>query len=468
MFIFTISFIAGLYSKAVLVLFDSYKKGNYLNIKLLLIIFLSIVGGLIMFGEGGSFNRSLLAGSFVFVCLMAAIFKDMILPKVNEAVILLHSIILLWFVFFLKENPYYVYFISISIIYFLVVGFISFLKVDISKSLQFLIGLSFVVVSIILTFLFFDMSQVFSYVYLGNQNQLNITTSIIYGFISFNLIANIFYVVILLGKKRYSGHEEINSIRNVYLNNVEVSNERLLLIILLGILLFLNSVFSFFDEKIFLSLILIIGLFISKSENSNLISLSNSKISLEMIILFISLIFVICIPFVLEKKLKNMDLSYLDTPSHELITDDYTENLNKEVTKNEEKVSDLIDLGLESYRRFDYKESENYYLQALEIDPNNKYARNNLGISLNFQGRFFEAEQEYLKSIEIDASYLSPLNNLGMLYQEIGDYDKSIIYFNKAIDLNPNRQTFLNIAKTYSLMGNEKESLKYYKLSENF
>ncbi|HEC69724.1 MAG TPA: tetratricopeptide repeat protein [Candidatus Omnitrophica bacterium] len=70
-----------------------------------------------------------------------------------------------------------------------------------------------------------------------------------------------------------------------------------------------------------------------------------------------------------------------------------------------------------------------YYLKAVQIDPLNKEAYNDLGVVYEAMGDLDKAEQMYLKAIEIDSDYLPPYANLGFLYEKKNHLLKAIFYW---------------------------------------
>ena len=64
--------------------------------------------------------------------------------------------------------------------------------------------------------------------------------------------------------------------------------------------------------------------------------------------------------------------------------------------------SNWINIGLEHLDQEEYKEAEESYRRAIEIDPQDADFRNNPGISLNNQNKYAEAEGAYRRAIDID------------------------------------------------------------------
>ncbi len=62
-----------------------------------------------------------------------------------------------------------------------------------------------------------------------------------------------------------------------------------------------------------------------------------------------------------------------------------------------------------------YPRAADYFADALDIDPNNAKARNDLGSSLMYQGMLGLARREYLKAIAIDSSLPDSHYNLAII-----------------------------------------------------
>jgi Flp pilus assembly protein TadD len=73
-----------------------------------------------------------------------------------------------------------------------------------------------------------------------------------------------------------------------------------------------------------------------------------------------------------------------------------------------------------------------YYEKALDVDPDNKCALNNLANIFLEQGKKEDA-LKYLKYVvTLYPDSVEPIINLGVYYQENGDLDKARDYYNKA------------------------------------
>ncbi|MEI6577227.1 MAG: hypothetical protein WCO63_13705 [Bacteroidota bacterium] len=101
--------------------------------------------------------------------------------------------------------------------------------------------------------------------------------------------------------------------------------------------------------------------------------------------------------------------------------------------------------------------------QLLKIDAKNAVAWRMKGeINANFFHDELTAEACFLKSFEIDPNDVAVLDNLGVNAFHKKDFSKSLLYFNKAVSLDPANPHFLqNVASTYSAMGNAEKMNEY-------
>ncbi len=87
--------------------------------------------------------------------------------------------------------------------------------------------------------------------------------------------------------------------------------------------------------------------------------------------------------------------------------------------------------------------------KALETDPANLEARNNLGWVEFKNNHFDESEKAFLDVVSRDAAYVGSHFGLAKLYEERGDLGKAIEEYNKLLDLTPNFVYFLDLLLLY-------------------
>ncbi|OKH44640.1 hypothetical protein NIES2130_37820 [Scytonema sp. HK-05] len=84
------------------------------------------------------------------------------------------------------------------------------------------------------------------------------------------------------------------------------------------------------------------------------------------------------------------------------------------------------------------------YNKAIQLNPNDATAYNNLGNALREQNKLDEAIAAYNKAIQLNPNDATAYNNLGNALREQNKLDEAIAAYNKAIQLNPNDATAYN------------------------
>lgn len=76
--------------------------------------------------------------------------------------------------------------------------------------------------------------------------------------------------------------------------------------------------------------------------------------------------------------------------------------------------------------------AEQYYLQALHINPNKLAAYNQYAVFLREQGRFAEAEQVYKNALAVWEAHPQTHLNIGILYDlYMGDQGRALLHFHR-------------------------------------
>ena len=77
------------------------------------------------------------------------------------------------------------------------------------------------------------------------------------------------------------------------------------------------------------------------------------------------------------------------------------------------------------------------YKEALEIDPGDVAARNDLGLTLLKSGRTKEALTVYENGLALTPQDPTAHNNMGIIYAEAGQLEKAVEQFEEALRLEP-------------------------------
>ncbi len=161
-------------------------------------------------------------------------------------------------------------------------------------------------------------------------------------------------------------------------------------------------------------------------------------------------------------------------------------------------------LGVFYYTHGEFNKALEQFKKVIDLTPDNTYGLNNLGAVYMYMGKWFEAKSTfnsviklqpdysaysnlgsiyffhdenyrnaavmYRKALNLDSSNYLVWGNLASAYYQVPDYkDKSVIYFNRAIELaekelklnSRNASTLSSLASYYSMIGNRGKSIQY-------
>ena len=154
-------------------------------------------------------------------------------------------------------------------------------------------------------------------------------------------------------------------------------------------------------------------------------------------------------------------LEKLKTLNNHLIAKNYKkviDGCNKILKKNPNipYVLNLCGLALQGSKNT--LASINFFNKAIEFEPDNIAAMNNLANSYKALSKFDIAEKLYLKILKINPKYIKAFNNYGNLKQQIGDFNGCIELYLKALEIKPNVNILLSLASAYQEIGNFKKS----------
>ncbi|MFC1621734.1 tetratricopeptide repeat protein [Candidatus Omnitrophota bacterium] len=103
------------------------------------------------------------------------------------------------------------------------------------------------------------------------------------------------------------------------------------------------------------------------------------------------------------------------------------------------------------------------FKKAIEVNPGDYIAYNNIGIIYKMKGDFEKAEEKYKKALGINPNYHLAYNNLGNIYLETARYDEAIECYKKAIEIAPYTSAcYENIGKAYRNKGMIKEAREVF------
>jgi len=141
--------------------------------------------------------------------------------------------------------------------------------------------------------------------------------------------------------------------------------------------------------------------------------------------------------------------------------------------------SDAYELGTIKELKIEYQEARKYYKQAANFDPDNSLYLNQYGSILHDLGEYNKAIEYFEKALDSDlktygeqhpqvAIYWS---NLGLAWSSLGEYKKAIEYFEKALDSDLKTYgeqhpdvalRWNNLGSAWDFLGEYKKAIEYY------
>lgn len=132
---------------------------------------------------------------------------------------------------------------------------------------------------------------------------------------------------------------------------------------------------------------------------------------------------------------------------------------------NASSVSALIGLGRTYARQGDTDAAEATFRRAIGLRPGDWSAYNNLGGFYFNSGRYAEAAREYEIVVALDQSNHLGHSNLGAASMLIGDFDRGIVAFEAALEIEPRANTYGNLGMLYYYTGRLDEAIASHRQS---
>lgn len=110
------------------------------------------------------------------------------------------------------------------------------------------------------------------------------------------------------------------------------------------------------------------------------------------------------------------------------------------------------------------EDAEAYYRKALEVEPENKFARKNYALSLATSGKLNQAIEIYNSLKKDYPDDYEIYQDLGIAYGYFGDTTQSIENLEKAVSLHPSPLAYFNLAVAMEKVGKLEEAVRYLKL----
>ncbi|MEJ2297248.1 MAG: tetratricopeptide repeat protein [Woeseiaceae bacterium] len=121
---------------------------------------------------------------------------------------------------------------------------------------------------------------------------------------------------------------------------------------------------------------------------------------------------------------------------------------------NPNNVTALLGLS-EAQRLLNQPEAaERTLRRAIGLQPGNWAAYNALGIFLFHQGRYAEATEQFLTVVTLDDTNVRGYSNLATAYMLAGDFDTALPAYSRAVELRPERETYISLGLLHYYLGN--------------
>lgn len=110
----------------------------------------------------------------------------------------------------------------------------------------------------------------------------------------------------------------------------------------------------------------------------------------------------------------------------------------------------------EAFKKKNFAEAEELYVQAAASEPGNKQIFNRLGAIYLEQQNYYDAKEAFNQSIKCDDQNPSSFVNLGLAYMGLKDYFKATQAFSDALKLEPNNKKYKDLLEKAKSQGKDK------------
>lgn len=105
-----------------------------------------------------------------------------------------------------------------------------------------------------------------------------------------------------------------------------------------------------------------------------------------------------------------------------------------------------------------------HFDRALQIDPDDPMAHNNLGVALWGQGKIIPAVRHYQRALRINPAYAEAHHNLGIALDEQGNIVEAIAQYRQALRIKPAyTEAHINLGNALQGQGKFSEAIEHYR-----
>lgn len=127
----------------------------------------------------------------------------------------------------------------------------------------------------------------------------------------------------------------------------------------------------------------------------------------------------------------------------------------------------VVSLSIGTYtRNIIWEDPKTLWEDVIAKGPNNSRAYNNLGVVYKERGEFDRAIEQFEKSLRANRNYTAVYFNLGDVQYRLGNYENAVAYLNQALTGKLNPQLHLDIlnklGRTYSAMGQTERAIEIF------
>ncbi|MBM4146647.1 MAG: tetratricopeptide repeat protein [Nitrospira sp.] len=128
------------------------------------------------------------------------------------------------------------------------------------------------------------------------------------------------------------------------------------------------------------------------------------------------------------------------------------------------EIHKLIQIALEHYQNGNFKQSEEICRTIIELQPENAFVLNFLGVLLYQQGNYDSAIDYIKKALQFDPYNPDSYDHLGSALKANGRLDEAIMYYQKAIGLKPHSaDIYFNLGNTFVMKRQLDEAIVSYR-----